>query len=277
MTGNLLEPDFQFNYGTELRKTCVFPNACNLFARRNYPIYFGFHKCGHSPVLEDCVKSIGISKSVSPLLAAGVIFCGLAVAGCDEHVEVIQDTSIHVMKHQTWAWRPMQARKDAREAERPVISRDVIRRNGNAPVEAAEPDPTVEIARKQLRSEIERQLTEKGLSQVPDPAAADFLVDYNFAIRGHNATVERVYGGGYPGLVCGPFGCWNGWGYGPPEVTYQNVRFREGTFVFDLTKNGSKELVYRAIGQEPQYHAQFSHDQIQDMVHALLKKLNVRK
>jgi hypothetical protein len=140
-----------------------------------------------------------------------------------------------------------------------------------------EPDPAVEIARKQLRTEIERQLTEKGLKQVSDPAAADYLVDYNFAMRGRNMRVERVYPGAYPGLVCGPFGCGYGWGYGPPAVAYQNIRFREGTFVFDMTKNGSTELVYRAIGQEPQYHAQFSHDQIQDMVHALLKKLKVRK
>jgi uncharacterized protein DUF4136 len=225
-------------------------------------------------VWEDCVKNLGfLSKSVSPLLAASMIFCGLALAGCDEHVEVIQDTDIHVMRHQTWAWRPMQARTNAPDNGRPVISRDVIRRNETV---AAESDPAVDIARRQLRTEIERQLSAKGLTQVPDTAAADYLVDYQFAMRGHNVTVERVYPGAYPGLVCGPFGCYNGWGYGPPEVAYQNVRFREGTFVFDLTQNSSRHLVYRAIGQEPAYHAQFSHDQIEDMVHALLKKLKVR-
>jgi hypothetical protein len=218
------------------------------------------------------------SKRVSPLMAATAVLCGLAVAGCDEHVEVIQDTDIHVMKHQSWAWRPMEARPAAAEPEggRRVISRDAIGGRNNAPAAPAEPDPAVEISRKQLRTEIERQLAQKGLSQVPDPAAADYLVDYNFAVRGHNVAVERVYPGAYPGLVCGPFGCWNGWGYGPPEVAYQNVRFREGTFVFDLRKNGSKQLVYRAIGQEPEYHAQFSHEQIEDMVHALLKKLKIR-
>lgn len=227
------------------------------------------------------MKSLGsLSKGLPPLLASGVILCGLALAGCDEHVEVIQDTSIHVAKHQTWAWRPMQAKAAAApetDGGRRVLSRDVIGRNGgNAPVPPAEPDPAVDIARKQLRLEVERRLTEKGLTQVPDPAAADYLVDYSFAVRGNRETVERVYPGAYPGLVCGPFGCGYGWGYGPPGVGYQNVRFREGTFVFDLTKNNSKELVYRAIGQEPQFHAQFSHDQISDMAHALLKKLKVR-
>jgi Domain of unknown function (DUF4136) len=224
------------------------------------------------------VKSFGVlSKGMSPLLAAGVIFCGLALAGCDEHVEVIQDTTIPVRIHQTWAWRPAEAQREARAAERPVISRDVIRRNDAAPAPTPEADPAIEIERRELKASIERQLTAKGLSQVGDPAAADFLVDYHFAIRGHNATVERVYPGAYGGLVCGPYGCWNGWGYGPPEIAYQNVSFREGMFVFALTQNGSKQLVYRAVGQEPAYHAQFSHDQIEDMVHALLKKLKVRK
>jgi hypothetical protein len=215
------------------------------------------------------------SKRVPPLIAAVAVFCGLVLAGCDEHVEVIQDTDIHVMKHQTWAWRPMQAPRaqPSGGGDRPVISRDVIGRHETVTTEA---DPAVEIARRQLRTEIERQMTQKGLRQVSDPSVADYLVDYHFAMRGHNVTVQNVYPSAYPGLVCGPFGCWQGWGYGPAEVAYQNVQFREGTFVFDMTQNASRHLVYRAIGQEPAYHAQFSHDQIEDMVHALLKKLKVR-
>ena len=217
------------------------------------------------------------STTLSPLVAAAAILCGLGLAGCDEHVEVVQDTDIHVMKHQTWAWRPMEPRPAAaRDNGRPVVSRDVVGGRNNAAPTAAEPDPAVEISRKQLRTEIERQLSQKGLSQVPDPAAADYLVDYSFAVRGHNMRVERVYPGAYPGLVCGPFGCWNGWGYGPAGVGFEDVRFREGLFVFDLRKNGSKQLVYRAKGFEPEYRAQFSHDQIEDMVHALLKKLKIR-
>jgi hypothetical protein len=92
-------------------------------------------------------------------------------------------------------------------------------------------------------------------------------------MRRHNVRVERVYPSAYPGLVCGPFGCWEGWGYGPPEVSYENVRFREGTFVFDFLRREPKRLAYRAIGQEPVHHAMFSNDQVNDMVHALLKGL----
>jgi hypothetical protein len=205
----------------------------------------------------------------SPLMAAAILLGGLLLAGCDEHVEIIRDRDIPVLKHQTWAWRPAPARKEARN-ERPVVSRDVI--GGRETVEM-EADPANETVRQKLRAAIERQLTEKGLTQVSDPAVADFLVDYHFAMRRHNVRVERVYPGAYPGLVCGPFGCWQGWGYGPAEVSYENVRFREGTFVFDFIKHNPNRLAYRAIGQEPAHHATFSNDQVNDMVHALLKGL----
>ena len=205
----------------------------------------------------------------SPLMAASILLGGLLLAGCDEHVQIIRDRDIPVLKHQTWAWRPAPARKEAKN-ERPVVSRDVI---GGRETVAREADPANEVVRQELRTAIERQLSAKGLTQVSDPDAADFLVDYHFAMRRRNVTVEHVYPGAYPGLVCGPFGCWQGWGYGPPEVSYENVRFGEGTFVFDFIKRNPNRLAYRANGQEPVHHATFSNDQVNDMVHALLKGL----
>jgi uncharacterized protein DUF4136 len=206
-------------------------------------------------------------------LAAAALF-GLMLAACDEHVQITRDPDLKILKHATWAWRPAEpppnTARDGR-SDRPVISRDVIRR-GETVVQ--ESDPAVDAERRQVRSELERQLSAKGLAQINDPATADFLVDYHFAVRRRNVTVREVYPGGYPGLVCGPFGCWSGWSYGPPGVSYHNIRFREGTFVFDMFKQADHRQAYRAIGQEPVQKAQFSHDQIEDMVHALLKDLH---
>lgn len=214
------------------------------------------------------------------LLAASVLLGGLWLAGCDERVTIVHDQDVPVLKHQTWAWRPAPARKEAREAkdERPVISRDVI--GGHQPASAPAPAaPAIESAneavRQELRTAIERQLSEKGLTQASDPAAADFLVDYHYAMRRHTATVERVYPGAYPGLVCGPYGCWQGVGYGPPEVSFENIKFREGTFVFDFYKRSPTRMAYRSVGFEPPNRVALSHDQVNDMVHALLKGLKV--
>jgi Domain of unknown function (DUF4136) len=212
-----------------------------------------------------CMNRIG----KSPLMAACILLGGLLLAGCDEQVEIIRNRDIPVLKHQTWAWRPKPASKEAKN-ERPVVSRDVI---GSRETVSTGADPTNEMVRQELHTAIERQLKEKDLTQVSDPAAADFLVDYHFAMRRHNVTVERVYPGAYPGLMCGPFGCWEGWGYGPAEVSYENIRFREGTFVFDFIKRNPNRLAYRAIGQEPAHHATFSSGQVNEMVHVLLKGL----
>ena len=124
----------------------------------------------------------------SPLLAVSILLCGLGLAGCDEHVEIIRDRNIPVLKHQTWAWRPAPVRKEAKN-ERPVVSRDVI---GGRETVVKENDPANEIVRNELRTAIERHLTEKGLTQVSDPAAADFLVDYHFAMRRHNARINFI-------------------------------------------------------------------------------------
>jgi hypothetical protein len=210
------------------------------------------------------------------LVAGSVLLGGLVLAGCNENVEIIRNPDIPVLRHQTWAWRPATPVKTEAKNERPVISRDVI--GSRPPVQSVQPVASIheaanENVRNELRTAIERQLTEKGLTQVSDPAAADFLVDYHFAIRGHDVTVEHVYPGAYPGVVCGPYGCWQGWGYGPPEVGYENVRFREGTFVFYLFKREPRARAYRAIGVEPPHHGTFSHGEVDSMVHALLKGL----
>ncbi len=208
----------------------------------------------------------GLGKS--PLLAACVLICGLLLAGCDDHVTVIRDPNIPIHKESTWAWKPVASPKDA--DRRPVVSRDVISRGESI---VRDSGGNKEIVRERIRTAIEQTLSSKGLRQVSDPRDADFLVEYHVAVRRHNVTMERVYPGGYPGLVCGPYGCWESWGWGPPEVRYENIRFREGTVVFDFVKQSTRRLVYRATGQKPVHRDTFNQDEINEFVHHMLGKL----
>jgi hypothetical protein len=214
-------------------------------------------------------------------IAATACLLGFAAAGCDEYVKITKDPDVQIRRGQTWAWRPDAPAPPAaardRSNGRPVVSRDVI--PARAPV-ARDPQGDNQIVQDRVRNAIQQNLTSKGLQQVSDPAAADFLVDYHFAVQRRNETVQTVYpGGAYPGLVCGPYRCWEGWGYGPPVVGYEYIRFREGTIVFDLLQQATQHLAYRAIGQKPVRHDTFSltQDDINSLVGHLLKDLKTRK
>ena len=101
-------------------------------------------------------------------------------------------------------------------------------------------------------------------------------MDYHFAVERRDAAVPAVYGG-YPGVVCGPFGCWQSWG--PTAAGYEHIRFRQGTIVFDLVQQSTKHLVYRAVGEKPVHSNTFTLTQgdINGLVHQLLKDLRTHK
>lgn len=209
-----------------------------------------------------------------PLFAA-VLACGVLLAGCDEYVHITRDRDVRLARHATWAWRPAQE-EGTRRGSRPVTSRDVINRGETV---TREDNADNEALRAKVKNAIERDMSEKGLKEVSDPGGADFLVDFHIAVRRRNMTVERVYPGAYPGLVCGPFGCYSGWGYGPAAVGYENVRFREGTIVVDALQNPSNHLFYRAVGEKPVRRDtfSFSQDEVNGLVHHLLKDLKPSK
>ncbi len=220
-------------------------------------------------ILEDALMKYRMNSiGKSPLLTSSVLLCGLLLAGCDDHITVIRDPDIPVPRGSTWAWKPTAPAKDS--DRRPVVSRDVISRGETV---SREPGANHEVVRQRIRTAIEQTLSSKGLRQVSDPQAADFLVDYHVAVRRHNVAVERVYPGGYPGLVCGPYGCWESWGWGPTEVSYENIRFREGMVVFDLREQSTKRLAYRAIGQKPVHRDTFNQGEINEFVQHMLGKL----
>jgi hypothetical protein len=188
---------------------------------------------------------------------AGLLAGGLFLSGCDDRVEILRDPDIRVAKGMKWAWRPVNEPEGGRRAAergREAVSRDVIApetRPQAAPRQRLESnrDWNTEANRDTLKAAIAKNLQKRGLTQATDPAVADFWVDYHVAVRTQNATVERVYPG-YPGVACGPYGCWSGWGWGPPEVAFQNVRYHEGTFVIDVALREPRKLAYRAISRK---------------------------
>lgn len=213
------------------------------------------------------------------VLFAGILLGGMVLSGCNDNIEVLRDPDIHIAKGMTWAWRP-KGIPGLTEGQngRPVVSRDVIAKPAPAPPPPqhleSNRDWNTEANRTQLQQAIEHSLKSKGLVQVTDPATADFLVDYHLAVKSHNATVQTVYPGGYPGVVCGPYGCWSGWGWGPPEVGFQNVRYQEGTFVIDLAQRNPRKLAYRAISRKSMSNnSRISPYQAQEAVNNLLKAL----
>jgi hypothetical protein len=224
------------------------------------------------------------------LTAGAFVSLIFVFAGCDEYVQVTRDRDVHIARNATWAWRPAveeaaaprENRSNRASENRPVISRDDIRRDQRTQpgtqLARRDPDANDEVVRGRVKTAIEQSLTSKGFKQVSDPAAADFLVDYKFAVNRRNETVPVGYGG-YPGLVCGPFRCWESWGYGPAYVGYENIHFREGTIVFDWVQQSTRHLAYRAVGEKPVHRDAFSLTQndINGLVHHLLKDLKPGK
>jgi Domain of unknown function (DUF4136) len=227
--------------------------------------------------MEDVLMlSSRLVKARSSLFAAGALACVILLAGCDEYVHITREPDAHIPRHATWAWRPAREESSRRGSSRPVISRDEITRGETV---TRENQADYDVLRGKVKSAIESDLAEKGFRETDDPDAADFLVDFHIAVRRRNATVERVYPGAYPGLVCGPFGCYSGWGYGPAVVGFENIHFREGTIVVDAVQSSSNHLIYRAVGEKPVRRDtfSFSQDEVNGLVHHLLKDLKPSK
>ncbi len=218
------------------------------------------------------LRSISTTKR---LLTAAAFVSLIFVAGCDEHVTAERNPEVPIPKHATWAWRPVEAQPAPRES-RPITSRD---EPAQVPKRASDTEASNEILRGQIRAAITKSLADKGFKEVSDPQAAAFLVDFHIAVDVRNATVPVGYPGGYPGVVCGPYGCVQSWGWGPPALGYQNIRFRAGTFVFDFLQAPTKKLAFRSIGQKPVKAGltTFRQKDVNSLVNAALYKLSAGK
>src|ERR1700693_6277179 len=125
-------------------------------------------------------------KKVSLVVAAACL-CGLVAAGCDDRVQVTRDPDIRIHKGATWAWQPVIEPVAARDSRR-VTSRDSMGRNEAAPPVARDVTGDNQLVSDRVKTSIQQSLTAKGLAQVSDPATAEFLVDYHFAVEQRSAV-----------------------------------------------------------------------------------------
>lgn len=210
-----------------------------------------------------------VRRTKALAIVAALVGVGL-LAGCDERVYVDRDPTVRIARGMTWAWRP--APQNGPQGK--VISRDVIRPDRPRPTN----DPDNEFVRGRVKDAIERQLTEKGLVQVDNPATADFLVDYHVAVQQRRERVATPVN--RPMLVCGYYGCWNsyGWGYwGPPEVVVHTVRYQEGTLVVNLVEQRTSKLAFRAVGQKEVDRDSTTYQSINSGVKRVLRDLKPSK
>ena len=227
--------------------------------------------------LEACqMRYLRPFNTTKRLLTAVALLSLIVVVGCNEYVTSERNPEVPIPKKSTWAWRPAEAQPTPGRDARPIISRD-------EPTQGARPVPQTEasneILRGQIRVAITKSLAEKGFKEVTDPQAAAFWVDYHIAVKDQSAAVPVGYPGGYPGVVCGPYGCVQSWGWGPPAYGYQNIKFRTGTMVFDFLQAPTKKLAFRAIGNKPVKSGltTFTQSDVNSLVNAVLWKLSAGK
>lgn len=225
---------------------------------------------------DSSAKPVSKTKWRVPLMMTAAVAFAFVAAGCDDHVRITRDPDVRIRKGASWAWAPEPQLATSRDGRR-VLSRDT---NGAPPPRemVREDNANNQAVQDRVRQAIQQTLMSKGLMQSSDPATADFLVDYHFATEKRRETVQTYYPGAYPGLICGPYGCYRGWGYGPAAVGYEQVHWRAGTIAFNFMQNPSRHLVYQAIGEKPVRRDTFSltQDEINGLVNHLLKDLKTK-
>jgi hypothetical protein len=197
---------------------------------------------------------------------AVVLLAAAGLSGCDDRVYYDRNPTVAVRKGMTWAWRPL---GPPPASDRRVVSRDIM----NGPDRQYRRDASWEndVTHNRIAGAIEVNLNSKGLRQVNDPAQADFLVDFQYGVeRRRERVATPVYGGG---LVCGYYGCWNGF-WGPPGVVVHTVHYREGTIEFDMIERGHDRVAYRAWREKTVNNNSFRQEDINEGAKHLMKGLH---
>jgi Domain of unknown function (DUF4136) len=123
----------------------------------------------------------------------------------------------------------------------------------NGQLNSKNPELNSELVRKQIETDIERDLTTRGLVK-----SATLKADLN--VRYTLGTQRKVETEAYPAG-------WRGWGTRVVRVPYS-----EGTLVIDLRDPTTMSLVWRAIAREDKSDASKIEGKLNDMVRKSIEK-----
>ena len=115
-----------------------------------------------------------------------------------------------------------------------------------------------ELVKKQIETDIARDLTSKGLTEVQS-GPANLNVVYHFGSA--RKTEVEAYPAG-----------WRGWG-----TRYVRVPYAEGTLVIDLRDPSTHSLVWRGISSEEKDDARKIQGKLDDMVKKAIEKYPPKK
>jgi hypothetical protein len=169
-------------------------------------------------------ESSSLHRKVLPALALGLLMCSAAVA---QKVTVEFDQGADFGHYKTFAIR-------------------------NGQLNSRNPALNSELVKKQIESDIEHDLTARGLTEVS--GHADLNVVYNFGSA--RKTELESYPAG-----------WRGWGTRVVRVPYA-----EGTLVIDLRDPSTHSLVWRAIASEEKSDPAKIQGKLDSMVKKSLEK-----
>jgi hypothetical protein len=183
-------------------------------------------------------------------------------AGCSGHVETELNPGVRIAAGDRYAWETPGNRE--LQGERNPLA--------NSPA-----------LNEKIHRAVDAELARKGLRLVGDVESADFTVHYHLGITRRREWVGDTMPGPWgpvPYAHCGRHGCHGAWAwgwYGPPEIHYREVTYREGTLMLDLTERTTGRIAFRAVGRKPVERDDVTEAGVRDAVEELLEDLEVTR
>ncbi|HEX6590446.1 MAG TPA: DUF4136 domain-containing protein [Moraxellaceae bacterium] len=178
----------------------------------------------------------------------------LLLAACGAQVVVEQDPAAHLPGPGTYAWGS--ASDHMPGEDNPRINNDIIAG--------------------MVQTALDTGLAKRGYKPAEKGQAA-WLVHYHAGLEKQTQLVTEPMYPAAPRVVCGPYACGGGYGwgyYGPPEAVTRTVTFHEGTLILDIHDATTNKLVWRGtVSDDVNVNKPVNPARLQQAIDKLLQKL----